>query len=220
MREAGSVKERRAVTSGVYWMSKIDLALMAPLVLIAVSAVGCTTNECDPSSTTLGVDGGIGSWDVDCSSVDGICTLSWESSPFVGNWPQFHAMQTYTFVFPPLPPLPANASSPDFSNVSVIPSVALDPPLGFGDGGIAEGNVEALAPGTDVVWLGLQQPTLDGAPDGGPTPGSLTLTNPSCAGSGSTANGSARFIRVQVLGVEVALDAGSEAAALDATPEQ
>lgn len=210
-------RERRAATSGVYLMSKIELFVTASLVLIAVSAVGCTTHQCDPSSTTLGLDGGIGSWDVVCSSIDSICMLNWESSPYVGNWPQFPAMKTYTFVFPPLPPLPANASSPDFSNVSVIPSVALDPPLGFGDGGIAEGNVEALAPGSDVVFLGLQRPTLNGGPDGGPTPGSLTLMNPNCSGSGSTTNGTARFIRVALLGVEVALDAGSEAATIDAT---
>lgn len=200
-------------------MSKIALAMTASLVVIAMSGVGCTTNQCDASSTTLGLDGGIGSWEMVCSSTDSICTLNWQSSPFVGNWPQFPAMKTYTFIFPPLP---ANASSPDFSNVSVIPSVALEPLLGFGDGGIAEGNVEPVAPGSNVELLALQQPTLNGGPDGGPTPGSLTLTNPTCAGSGSSANGAAYFIRVQLLGVEVALDAampvaldaGSEAAVL------
>lgn len=201
-------------------MSKIAVALTASLVLIAMSAVGCTTNQCEASSTTLGLDGGIGSWDVVCSSIDSICILNWQSSPLVGNWPQFPAMKTYTFIFPPLPALPANASSPDFSNVSVIPSVAFEPPLSFGDGGIAEGNVEPLAPGSDVVLLDLQQATLNGGLDGGPTPGSLTLANPNCSGSGSTANGGARFIRVQVLGVEVALDAGNETAVLDAAIEQ
>lgn len=164
---------------------------MAVAIPAAMSAAGCTTHQCDPSSTTLGADGGFGSWDLNCSAG---CTLVWRSGPIVGStgagasatsWVDFPGAKTYTFVFPPLPPLPAGASvdPSDFANLWLPPLawVAFDPPSAFG----ALANF-AQSTGTEVEFTGI-------------SPTSLSVYNPSCQDYGLIAT----------FGIEVSLDGGS-----------
>jgi hypothetical protein len=82
-------------------------------VLSAASA--CSTNQCDPSSVTVAPP--VGTWQFvgDCSTGPG-CDLVWLSSPTLGTWQDFRGQYTYTFLFPPLPPLPQGLAA-DFSAV-------------------------------------------------------------------------------------------------------
>lgn len=188
------------------------LAGAASLVFITMSAGGCTTHQCDPSTSTLGLDAspdgslGVGLWDLECfapnpaatstitnTTFSGDCTLTWRTSPFVGTWLPFSGQKTYTFVFPPLPPLPPGATL-DFANAYPIPYVSIEPLLSFGDGNIA------LATGANVEITGYQASSLNGGPDGGPTRGSLTVFNPACADY---------FIQVTLAGIEVEFDGGT-----------
>jgi hypothetical protein len=182
-----------------------SLVLLAPLALIAMSG-GCTTHACDASLETLGRDAGpdgslgVGFWDLQCFT-NNSCALTWRTSSFVGEqngnsvWLPFDGQKTYTYVFPPLPSLPPGASL-NFTNAYPLPYIAFAPLNDFGDGNIA------LAPGSNVEITGYEQSTLDGGPEGGPTRGSLTVFNPTCA---------AYSIQVTLAGIEVDFDAGTEA---------
>jgi hypothetical protein len=93
----------------------------------ALATTGCTTHQCDPSASTLGLDGGIGTWELLCGSQ---CSLTWRSGPTVGPWLPFPGQLTYTFVFPPLPALPAGTFA-DFADATPYVLVAANPPVTF-----------------------------------------------------------------------------------------
>ncbi|HXX66329.1 MAG TPA: hypothetical protein VEK07_04055 [Polyangiaceae bacterium] len=144
-------------------MHERTIGAMASVILATAPVAGCTTHQCDASTTTLGPDSG-GTWNLSC---DVGCSLTWRSGPFIGPWLPFPGNKTYTFEFPPLPPLPAGAVV-NASNISPNAYVALTPPTASG----APENY-AQTTGADLEYVGYSYV--------GSTPTSLSVTNPSCA---------------------------------------
>lgn len=161
-------------------MQNGTIGILAAVVLTGTSAAGCTTHECDATTVTVPPDGG---WSFGC---DPGCNLTWRSGPFIGPWLPFPGNRTYTFLLPPLPPLPPGAVV-NPQNISPKSYVALTTPIASG---APENYAETT--GADLEYVGYTYV--------GSAPTSFSVTNPSCA----------QYSLNVTLGVEVDFDGGIE----------